>query len=450
MLALRGGMSSASGAEVLIEKLIPDGKALGRLSDGRVVIAVGAVPGDRIGLDVVSESKGLITVRTHRLLTASPLRIEPICAVADRCGGCDWMMLPIAEQRRQKLAVLKEALLRTGKIDWQSRPLELCAGERAEAYRGRVRLQIAGGRIGFHHRGSHELVEPERCAVSTDAVNAALREIRELAREHARALDAFSWLEVREATDGTLSVLLEPQPNPPAADTSAWLEALRVRFLVAVGGRDGARPELWQRFQLTDDTFMRSSPSGFVQVNWEVNRALIAHVLEGALARGIGTFLDAYSGSGNFTLPLLRHGLSGLAVESNAGAVAALREAARQQGLDAGSFVVADAAAYASELGRQARGFDLVLVDPPRAGLVAGLEPLAQLARRWFLMCSCNPVTLARDLRRLLELGFELTELRAFDMFPQTHHLETLAWLRAPGRPAQREKDHARGGPIRR
>ena len=100
------------------------------------------------------------------------------------------------------------------------------------------------------------------------------------------------------------------------------------------------------------------------------------------------------------------------------------------QGLDVEAFVAADAAAYARGLARER--FDLVLADPPRAGLKHGLEPLARVAGGWFLMCSCNPVTLARDLARLIALGFELTELEAFDMFPQTHHLETLAWLRAP------------------
>jgi 23S rRNA (uracil1939-C5)-methyltransferase len=426
----------AHGAEVVIDKLIPEGKALGRLPDGRVVIASGPMPGDRIELGIVSESKGLVTARSYRLLSAAPERIVPSCPVADRCGGCDWMVLPVAEQRRHKLEILKEALLRTGKIDWRERPLELIAGERVEAYRCRVRLQVADGRVGFFHRASHELVEPDHCRVSSDAVNAALGQIRELARAHARALDAFAWLEVREASDGTVSVLLEPDRRRMGIDTSAWLSALRQRFLLAVRGHDGADPALWQRFQLTDDTFMLSSPPGFVQVNWEVNQRLIAHVLAGVATRGIDTFLDAYAGSGNFTLPLLRQGLSGLAVESNRSALAPLREAARRQGLEGAGCVVADAAEHAAILAREGDGFDLVLVDPPRAGLGAGLEALAGVARRWFLMCSCNPVTLARDLGRLVQLGFELEELCAFDMFPQTHHLETVAWLRAPARSA--------------
>jgi 23S rRNA (uracil1939-C5)-methyltransferase len=424
----------APGTEVVIDKLIPEGKALGRLTDGRVVIASGPLPGDRIALDAVVETKGLVTVRAFRLLEPSPLRVAPSCPVADRCGGCDWMALPVAEQGRQKLGILKEALLRTGKIDWQARPLELVAGCHAEGYRGRVRLQIGAGRVGFYHRASHELVEPDVCAVSAPRVNAALREIRALARRHGEALGAFAWLEVREASDGSVSILLEPDARAPARDTRAWLEALRERYIVAVRGQGTGAPSEWQHFDLTDDSFMLSAPSGFVQVNWEVNRLLIAEVLAGAAERGVQTFLDAYAGSGNFTLPLLARGLRGLAVESNASAVEPLVEAARRQGFVA-ELVVADAAAHARVLAQTGRRFDLVLVDPPRAGLGAGLEPLARLAQRWFLMCSCNPVTLARDLRQLLDRGFTLEALRAFDMFPQTHHVETLAWLRAPDAP---------------
>jgi 23S rRNA (uracil1939-C5)-methyltransferase len=426
----------ASGSELVVEKLIPDGKALGRLPDGRVVILSGAVPGDRVALDAVTERKGLVTAQSYRLLEASRLRVEPSCEVAARCGGCDWMVLPIEEQRRQKCEILKEALWRTGKIDWRERPLELVAGARHEAYRCRVRLQVAAGRVGFYHRGSHELVEPELCRVSTPGINGALCQLRSLARQHAAALGAFSWLEVREAGDGTLSVLLEPRaplPRQRSGALQALFAAFEASFSLALGG-DAPPGPAGQRFDLTDDTFMLCAPQGFVQVNWEVNRLLVARVLDGAAARGIGTFLDAYAGAGNFSLPLLRRGLQGSAVESNPSAVASAREAARLQGLDPEAFVQADAAAFAAARAARGESFELVLCDPPRAGLKAGLDALTRVASRWLAICSCNPVTLARDLGRLVALGFELDELVAFDMFPQTHHLETLAWLRAPER----------------
>jgi 23S rRNA (uracil1939-C5)-methyltransferase len=429
----RQAPSSARGAELVIDKLIPEGKALGRLGDGRVVIAAGAVPGDRIVLDVVSETKGLVTARAHHLVSPSALRIAPACELAERCGGCDWMVLPVAEQRRHKLSILREALLRTGKIDWSDRELSLLAGERSEGYRCRIRLQVAGGRIGFHHRGSHELVEPERCAVGSAAVNAALTRLRALARRHPRALEVYAWLEVREASDGSVSVLLSRGEPSASVDERAWLDELRREFAVAHVGEPA---QTLQRFQLTCDTFMLSAPQGFVQVNWEVNRLLVAAVLSGAEQRGVATFVDAYAGSGNFALPLFGRGLSGLAIESNASAVHSAREAATAQGFDPAAFIVDDAAAHAARLARRGQRFDLVLVDPPRAGLKGGLAALAGITGGWLAMCSCNPVTLARDLRSLLDLGFELESLLAFDMFPQTHHLETLAWLRAPGKNA--------------
>jgi 23S rRNA (uracil1939-C5)-methyltransferase len=112
--------------------------------------------------------------------------------------------------------------------------------------------------------------------------------------------------------------------------------------------------------------------------------------------------------------------------------VQAARQAAKQQGLSLEGFVVGDSARVARDLNAQGQRFDLVLLDPPRAGVKEGLRELSALSAGWLAICSCNPVTLARDLRTLLDLGFELEELAAFDMFPETHHLETLVWLRAP------------------
>src|SRR4029079_7604880 len=105
----------AVGAEICVEKLIAEGNALGRLADGRVVILQGAVPGDRVVLERVSEQKGLVRALAFRIAQPSPLRVTPQCAVFGACGGCDWMMLRPEEQRSQKLAVLREVLLRTAK-----------------------------------------------------------------------------------------------------------------------------------------------------------------------------------------------------------------------------------------------------------------------------------------------------------------------------------------------
>lgn len=424
-----GARSTARGAEVTVEKLIPEGKALARLADGRVVILTGAIPGDRVRLEQTAESKGLVRADRFQLVVPSELRRPAPCAVAEQCGGCDWMLLSETEQRARKLAVLEEALARTGKLDISALRLALVTGRSSDAYRGRIRLQVEGGRIGFYWRGSHELVEPEHCVVSAPVINLALRRVRELARRRPGALVGFTSLELREASDGSVSVYLEQRERVLPEVSRAWLADLREQFVVASAAEQGAA---LQRFQLTPDVYMLSPPGGFTQVNWDVNQRLIERFVSATGERGVSTFLDAYAGSGNFSLPLFARGLAGLAVESHRGAIEAAREAARRQGFTSARFECADAAERALALSAEGQSFDVVLLDPPRAGVKHGLAALAGLARAWLVMCSCNPVTLARDLRELRGMGFEIASVEAYDMFPQTHHLETLVWLRAP------------------
>jgi 23S rRNA (uracil1939-C5)-methyltransferase len=424
-------------AEICVEKLIAEGNALGRLADGRVVILQGAVPGDRVVLERVSEQKGLVRALAFRITQPSPLRVTPHCAVFGACGGCDWMMLRPEEQRSQKLAVLREVLRRTAKLDLEEREIPLIVGPSSAGYRRRIRLQVAEGRIGFYARSSHAMVEPEHCAVSSAALNGALRSLRALTRSEPATLEGVASLELRQACDGSLSVFLERDPAQPSVEPA--LAGLRERFLCALGSMEAEAPALWQRFELTSQTYLLAPPGCFTQVNWEVNRALIARVLAGAQARGVRSFLDAHAGAGNFALPLLAQGLSGLAIECNRLGVHAARQAAERQGLSVDGFVVGDSARVARDLCKQGQRFDLVLLDPPRAGVKEGLRELAELSAGWLAICSCNPVTLARDLRTLLDLGFELEELAAFDMFPETHHLETLVWLRAPSSRASQQ-----------
>lgn len=420
--------SSLVGTELRVEKLIAEGNALARLADGRVAILQGAVPGDRVILEQVSEHKGLVRVQAFRVIEPSTLRVEPQCPVFGACGGCDWMMLSPEQQRAHKLSVLREVLQRTAKLDLGERAIPLHAGSSQRGYRRRVRLQIVGGRIGFYARASHVLVEPESCSVCSPALNSALAELRQRTTSAPHTLAGARSIELREACDGSLSLFVESEPGATAPD----LGGLRGRFLMAAGAKEAADRALWQRFELDEQTYLLAPPGCFTQVNWEVNRALIARVLAGVQARGIASFLDAHAGAGNFALPLLGRGLSGMAVEYNGQAVIAAREAARLQELPVEGFRIGDCAQVARELGREGRRFELVLLDPPRAGVKDGLRELAGLCSGWLAICSCNPVTLARDLRTLLDLGFALEELEAFDMFPETHHLEALAWLRAP------------------
>jgi 23S rRNA (uracil1939-C5)-methyltransferase len=415
--------------ELLVEKFVGEGRSLARLADGRVVLLEGAVPGDRVVLERATVAKGWVKAEAFRLVSASPRRAVPRCPVAAECGGCDWMMVAPAEQRSGKLAMLEEALTRIGKLRLD-RPIPFHSDHRMDGYRGRIRLRVHEGRVGFYRRGSHALVEPDRCRVSRPVINLALLTLRALSSQHPGALDAFVWLELREATDGSVSVYLERNAGRLGQAAERFLAVLRERFIVVTGEGEARQEASWQRFQLTPETHLLSPPGTFTQVNWGVNRALVARATQLALEREVRTFLDVFSGAGNFSLPWIARGLRGISIESNPLSVMGARKAARSQGLPADGFKIGDAASFARALSRQGESFDLVFLDPPRAGVKHGLADFAALSRGFIGMCSCNPTTLARDLDTLIGLGCSLEQIEAFDMFPHTHHLETLVFLR--------------------
>jgi len=337
------------------------------------------------------------------------------------------MALGSAAQERAKLGLFRDALERVGRIEASSLPTALTRSGPEFGYRSRLRLQITPkGRVGFFRKQSHELIEPRRCHVAVAEIEQALATLRKLARGTPAALAQFGFVEIRRSLAATsfYFALREGVAWVPL-EAQALLRKLGRDYGVATSADKDAKLE---RFQLTDEVYLYAAPGAFSQVNWAVNRELVARVGELAQRFQVRDFLDLYCGSGNFSLPLMALGVAGVGVESNRAAVAAATQAAREQGL-AGRFVVDDAVRYATARAGEAKTFDLVLVDPPRAGVKGGLRSMARIARSALALVSCDPVTFARDLRGFLDAGFVVRHLEGFDMFPQTHHLEAFAWL---------------------
>jgi len=412
-------------SEWRIERMVPGGDGMARLADGRVGFASGAFPGDRIA--VTRETRHASWVRADEWLMVEPSadRVDPACPVADACGGCEWMRLARPAQLLAKSSLVRQALGRTGGL--RELPLEMSVTSPGPdlGYRNRLRLHVErDGRVGLYARGSHTLVEIPGCAVSDPAIGRALVRVRELAGS---TLGRWSELEIRTAPLGApVSLWLLPRDErPPSAVERAMLEALsREHAVVEAGGVCD------QRWPLPGGVEIGVPPGGFVQVNWAVNVALVEALLAGVSARGISTFVELYAGAGNFTLPLLKQGLSGVAIERSGPSIKAARRAARAQGLADDTFIAGDAP---KELPRRARQQpDLVLLDPPRAGARDALGALLAVRPRFIAFCACDPVTLARDVKRLAG-DYALDSVEVFDMFPHTHHVETLLWLRQRG-----------------
>jgi 23S rRNA (uracil1939-C5)-methyltransferase len=413
--------------ELIVEKVVPGGRGFGRLPDGRPAMISGAFPGERVRLRLVRDRKSYVEAEAE--LLEGERRVTPGCPVAATCGGCDWIPLELEAQREHKLELLREALRRTGGFDEPPGLRIVTAGE-PWGYRTRIRLQLRGGKVGFHAAGSHDLVEIEECLVSAPEVGAALSRLRRALGRGTPLGDEFASVEIRCAPGSSRATYFFARARGRAlsARGRALLAELGREDVVVVEGEPGTEAEL-ERFEL-GECYLLAAPGTFTQVNWAVNRALVREIVEGARRRGARSFADLYCGSGNFSLPLLAAGLTGKGVEASAPSIAALRRAATEQGFEAASFEVGRVTEVARRWARAGERFELVIVDPPRAGAKDALEAIERLTAGTLVMVSCDPVTFARDLRALTGRGLVLEEVLAFDMFPQTHHVECVAWLR--------------------
>lgn len=416
-----------------IQKLVPGGAGMARLADGSVGFVEGVLPGERVAVEPLSRRRGFSEARLLRVIEASPDRVELSCEIADRCGGCDWHHIEYPAQLVQKRELIGEALRRTG--GFRNLPaIEVTPSENPLDYRLRIRLHIdAEGHLGFFEKRSHRLISPEHCAVARPELREALARFRTLAEQRPRELAEFETVELRVSPlppERAAVLVARREPGQARRRAAPLLELLRAEFAIAVGGQPA---DFVQRFPLGQELMLEVSPHAFVQVNWQVNLALVEHVVSGATQRGARRFLDVYAGAGNFTLPLARAGLDGISVEAHPDAARSAAESLDRYGFARVKALAEDATRALHDLSRRRERFDLVVLDPPRAGAASLVDPLLSLRAAHIAYCSCDPVTLARDLRALCARDYVIEEIRGFDMFPGTHHVETLVWLRSNG-----------------
>ena len=410
-----------------IEKVVPGGEGLARLESGEIGFAPGTLPGERVRVLRSSAGRGYRRAVRLEILEAAPGRVTPPCPHADECGGCDLLHADYPTQLRVKEQILREALERTGRLVPPA-DLGIEPAPRPLGYRNRLRVHLdRSGAIGFKARGSHRIIDIAHCRVAEPELATRLETFRAIARAEPDLVTAFEEAELRIAPEEPRALVRLARRRGARIDavvSERVLARLRTRFAVAVAGVPDAPA---QRFRHPGGGVLVVPPDAFVQVNWDVNALLVEALVRGARGRALASFLDLYAGAGNLGLALLRAGLSGTMVESVAVAVDAARQVVREEGLSGVEILSADASAAVERFAREGRRFELVVLDPPRAGALELVRRLGALDPRAIAYVSCDPVTLARDLRCLVEQGFVIEGVRGFDMFPGTHHFETLA-----------------------
>jgi 23S rRNA (uracil1939-C5)-methyltransferase len=407
---------------VLIESLAAGGDGVGRLADGMAVFVPRTAPGDRVRLADVRRRRRHAHASLAAVEAPGPGRVEPPCPhfTHDGCGGCQWQHLGAAAQRAAKARIVGDALRRLGHIDVPDP--EVVASPRDLGYRATITLTVrwtpAGPVAGFHdHRDPARVIPLERCAIAREEVAALWDALRPAIGALPRGSDVR--LKLRVAPDGGLHAVV-------AGGDGAWTTP---GPLVEAAAARGLPVTVWWEptggaaRRMAGATADRSAVA-FEQVNPEVAAALRAAVLEAAPADAGGRALDLYAGAGEVGLALAGRGWEVATVETNEAAVARTAERARREGL-----AVRIIAGRVEERLHQLLPARLVVANPPRAGLdPRAATALAARMPEWLVYVSCDPATLARDLRRL-GASAERLALRCFDMFPQTGHVETLAVL---------------------
>ncbi|MDF1615378.1 class I SAM-dependent RNA methyltransferase [Desulfurivibrio dismutans] len=437
-----------------IEKIIAGGLGLGRREDGCTVLVPGVLPGEEVRVRVRRRHRRFLEAELQEHLRPAPARRQPPCPFYGRCGGCDLQHALYPAQLAIKQQILEELLQRVG-LAAQVLP-RLAAPLAAPAefnYRQRIRLQVEQGRAGFFQSGSRQLQPISTCLLARPEINALWQEMQQHKgwRQLAGQVKA---LEINlDPVSGRLVVMLRHGRRPrPAERRAAWqlcrdLPALQGLAFLPAGHAAG--PFIDQRsgpegrpgpeaLQLTMslpvvpaavNLELGFEPWGFSQVNEEQNRQLLALLFEFLQPTGREIVADLHCGMGNFSLPLALlvgevHG-----VDLQAAAIRWARRNAEANRINNCYFSRAEAGQGLAAL--QVGGIrpDVLLLDPPRTGCKELVAALAEPLPPRIVMISCDPATMVRDLSGLLALNYQVAAMRLVDMFPQTHHIETITML---------------------
>ena len=424
--------------ELEIDSLAQGGRGVAR-ADGYVVFVSGALPGDRVRVQLTKAKRAYAEGKAIEMLRPSEERIAETCVHGgEPCPGAPWQAMTYERQLGEKADQVDDALRRLGHLEgYELEPIEPAV----EAWRYRNKLEYSFGpgadrlALGFHRRGSWaEIVDVDDCKLASEANNAARNAVREWAiteaipaYESAPQTGVLRNLVVREGRrTGQLQTRLVTSPGRiprPPVDLHTVIEG-------PAGGTDGPTGVLGAE-HLTEELCglrFRVSHSAFMQTNTEMAERLYGIAAEFAGLSGNERLFDLFCGIGTIGLSLASRAGEVWGLESIADAVADAETNASLNGIENARFVAADARLGIAPLLERAGRPDVVVVDPPRSGLSKKIvRRLLECEAPRIVYVSCNPTTLAPNAAQLVEAGYTLRRVKPVDMFPQTPHVEAVA-----------------------
>lgn len=436
---------------ITIEGYSSDGDGVARL-DGMAVFVKGAIRGETCRVKLLKVGKTAAWGKVEAVLAASTARVIPDCPHYPKCGGCALRHMSYGEELSFKRQRVEDALRRIGGLDLT---VDIIHGAgHPDRYRNKAQFPVSGKggvSVGFYRSRSHDVIDVPSCLLQRAEADAAARAVKGwMERFSVSAYDEIAhqglvrhvYVRINRAGESLVCLLCNGEALPHEAEL---VETIRTAVPRAVGVVLGVNTEktnvilgkryrtLWGQDFLYDQlcglTFQLSVPS-FFQVNPEQTEVLYQKAAEFAGLTGQETVADLYCGTGTISLVLAKRAKYVIGAEIIPSAIEDARENARRNRMDNVEFICADAKEAAAELVRRNLRPDVVSVDPPRKGMAEEvIRHIVSMQPRRVVYVSCDPATLARDCKRFAELGYHTVKAEAVDMFPRTHHVETVCLL---------------------
>ena len=435
--AVKAATKEALGESVVadVTDLSHDGRGVAQV-EGRAVFVPGALPAERVRIRTRKRRRRYHEADLVEIIEPSADRVEPPCPYFGICGGCALQHLDYRAQILFKQEVVAEALRRIGGFEPPAFEAAIIGSQWHYRRRARLGIKYVAGKgrvlVGFRERAAPLLTDMQACRILAPPMDRLPEVLAELVA--ATSIKARIPQAEIAVGDEAAAVVLRVLDRPAGSDVDVLAslnERLDVDVYLQTGGPDtiapiGRPPRELQYSLEPDGTRIAFEPGDFIQIHAEVNRAMVAAAIDAAGLAASDNVLDLYCGLGNFSLPIAKRVAGVTGVDGAAPLIARAGANARRNGIGNASFLAADL----SEPGWPflKRPYDVVFLDPARAGAEIPVAAVPDMQPRRIVYVSCHPGTLARDAGELVHRhGYRLISVQALDMFPNTHHVEAIA-----------------------
>lgn len=379
--------------------------------DEKVIFIKGAIPGEVVEVEFAEKKRDYSVAQARAVLEPSEYRIDPKCPVFGMCGGCQLQFVAYEKQVSMKDEILLDACKRLGGFD-----IDLAPALTGDKWHYRVRAQFKvskDGEIGFFRSSSRDVVVFETCPLMVRNINILLQQLKE--QDIARNLTEV------HITAGDVSMALLKGRD---YDTRFFEKFHTIGFSGLRYNESVSSGELFSRLHLGDLTYT-VSPMTFLQSHWDLNAQLVNLIVHGMMPLEGKRILDLYAGAGNLSLKTAVHADEVIAIEENPFAIEDGKRNCSLNKIRNCRFVQSSAEKF-----RIKKRFDSIILDPPRPGLTSTvLAKILDNPSDIIVYLSCNPATLARDLKKLRE-KYDICSMRQVDLFPHTFHIESVVFLK--------------------